>query len=148
MSINAGRTAIEVLLVEDNLADIQLTMEGLAEGNIRPHVNIVRDGEAAMEFLTRKGRYADAPRPQLILLDLNLPKKSGQEVLAELKSDPALKSIPVVVLSTSRAPLDIQISYGLHANCYLAKPSDIEEFSETVRLIEEFWLVHAELPVH
>jgi CheY-like chemotaxis protein len=148
MRVKVERSTIEVLLVEDNLADIQLTMEGLAEGNIRPHVNFVRDGEAAMEFLRRKGQYANAPRPQLILLDLNLPKKSGQEVLAELKSDAALKSIPVVVLTTSTAPLDIQVSYGLHANCYLAKPSDIEEFGETVRLIEEFWLVHAELPLH
>src|SRR5437867_1043762 len=140
MSIDAEKPAIEVLLVEDNLADIQLTMEGLAEGNVRPNVSIVRDGEDAMKFLKHEGRYSNAPRPQLILLDLNLPKKNGREVLAELKKNPDLKRIPVIVLSTSRAAKDIQATYGLHANCYLVKPSDIEEFSDTVRSIEQFWL--------
>jgi two-component system, chemotaxis family, response regulator Rcp1 len=147
MSTDAGKPAIiEVLLVEDNLADIQLTTEGLAEGKVRPNVSIVRDGEEAMEFLKQEGRYAGAPRPQLILLDLNLPKKNGREVLAELKKDPDLKRIPVIVLSTSRAPNDIQATYGLHANCYVVKPSDLEEFGNTVRSIEEFWLSRAQLP--
>src|SRR5881296_2021082 len=121
MSINADQPVIEVLLVEDNLGDIQLTMEGLAEGIVRPHVSVVRDGEEAMEYLKQQGRYSNAPRPRLILLDLNLPKKNGREVLAELKVDPALKTIPVVVLSTSKSEQDIQTSYGLHVNCYLVK---------------------------
>ena len=146
MSIDIQKPPIEVLLVEDNLADIQLTTEGLAEGNIRPNVTVVRDGEEAMKYLKRNGRYSEAPRPQLILLDLNLPKKSGREVLAELKQDPDLKCIPVLVLSTSRAPQDIQSSYRLHANCYLVKPSNIEEFGATVRSIEDFWLTRAKLP--
>src|SRR2546426_715461 len=98
------------------------------------------------KYLRQEDRYAIAPRPQLILLDLNLPKKNGREVLAELRQDPELKSIPVVVLSTSRAPLDIRMSYRLHANCYLVKPSDIEEFNATIRSIEEFWLSRAKLP--
>jgi CheY-like chemotaxis protein len=136
-----------VLLVEDNLADIQLTIEALAEGNIRPNLNVVRDGEEAMEYLRQNGHYAGAPRPQLVLLDLNLPRKNGREVLAELKEDPDLKSIPVLILSTSQAPQDIQESYGLHANCYLVKPSNIEEFGKTVKAIEDFWLTRAKLPV-
>ena len=125
-------------------------MDGLAEGTIRTHVTAVRDGEEAMKYLRQEDRYAIAPRPQPILLDLNLPKKNGREVLAELRQDPELKSIPVVVLgtctSTSRAPLDIRMSYRLHANCYLVKPSDIEEFNATIRSIEEFWLSRAKLP--
>src|ERR1041385_4658766 len=110
--------ALEVLLVEDNLADIQLTTDALAEGSIRPNLHVVRDGEAAIQYLKRDGKYANARRPHLVLLDLNLPKMNGREVLAELKQDPDLKRIPVLILSTSNASQDIEQTYDLHANCY------------------------------
>ena len=147
MTTDVQKPAVEVLLVEDNLADIQLTMEAFAEGSIRTNLNVVRNGEEAMEYLTRNGHYANTPRPQLILLDLNLENKNGREVLAELKEDPDLKCIPVLVLSTSQAPQDIQECYNLHTNCYLVKPSNIEDFGNTVRSIEEFWLTRVKLPV-
>ena len=139
--------AIEVLLVEDNLADIHLTTEAFAEGSIRPNLKVVRNGVEALEYLRRNGHHAKTSLPQLILLDLNLPKINGRELLSELKQDPDLKSIPVLVLSTSQAPQDIQECYNLHANCYLVKPSNIEDFGNTVRSIQEFWLTRVTLPV-
>jgi two-component system, chemotaxis family, response regulator Rcp1 len=137
---------IEILLVEDNPGDVRLTVEALREAKVHNRLSIVNDGEEAMAFLRRQGKYADAPRPDLILLDLNLPRKDGREVLAEVKSDPELRSIPVVILTTSQAEQDILRSYELHANCYVTKPVDLEQFMIVVRSIENFWLVVAKLP--
>ncbi len=137
---------IEILLVEDSPSDTELTVEALEEGKIYNHLSIVEDGVQALEFLRRQGAYADAPRPDLILLDLNLPRKDGREVLAELKSDPDLKLIPVVVLTTSRADEDVLKAYSLHANCYILKPVDFKQFVEVVKHIENFWLSVVKLP--
>ncbi len=136
----------EVLLVEDNPGDARLTLEALKEGKVLNRVSVVPDGVEAMAFLHREGPYADAPRPNLILLDLNLPKKDGREVLAEIKADPDLKRIPVVILTTSRAEEDIARTYDLHANCYITKPVDLDKFLEVVRSIEDFWLAFVQLP--
>jgi len=136
----------QVLLVEDNPGDVRLTQEALREGKLLNEVHVVSDGEEAMAFLRRHGPYADAPRPDLILLDLNLPKKSGREVLAEIKADPDLHRIPVVILTTSHAEEDIARSYNLHANCYVTKPVDLEQFISVIRSIENYWLVVVELP--
>lgn len=137
---------IEILLVEDNPADVRLTREALKEAKVRNQLHVVEDGVAAMEFLNRQGEYADAPRPDLILLDLNLPKKDGREVLEEIKQDDALKRIPVVVLTTSQAEEDIVKTYNLHANCYVTKPVDLDQFITIVRSIEDFWLTIVKLP--
>ena len=137
---------IEILLVEDNPADVRLTREALKEGIIVNNLSVVHDGVDAMAFLRRQGKYALAPRPDIILLDLNLPKKDGREVLAELKEDPNLRRIPVVVLTTSKAEQDILKAYDLHANCYVTKPLDLDEFMILVRSIEEFWLAVVRLP--
>jgi len=137
---------IEILLVEDNLGDVRLTMEALKDGKILNNLNVVMDGAEAMEFLRREGKYADAPRPGLILLDLNLPKKDGREVLAEIKGDPNLKCIPVVILTSSAAEQDIVKSYRLHANCYVTKPVDLDQFIDVVQSIENFWLTVVNLP--
>jgi CheY-like chemotaxis protein len=137
---------IEILLVEDSPSDTELTVEALEEGKIYNHLSIVEDGVQAMEFLHRKGSYSEAPRPDLILLDLNLPRKDGREVLAELKTDPSLKTIPVVVLTTSRADEDVLRAYSLHANCYILKPVDFKQFVEVVKHIENFWLSVVKLP--
>lgn len=137
---------IDILLVEDNPADVRLTQENFKEGKILNNLHVVKDGEEAMAFLHRKGKYADAVRPDLILLDLNLPKKDGREVLAEIKTDEELKSIPVVILTISKAEEDILKSYNLHANCYIIKPIDIEQFNKIVRSIEDFWLTLVKLP--
>jgi len=137
---------VHVLLVEDNPADVRLTREVLADGKITNTLHVVADGEEAMAFLRHKGPFASAPRPDLILLDLNLPKKDGREVLAEVKSDPSLKLIPVVILTTSRSDRDILESYNLHANCYISKPVDLLQFMEVVRTIEDFWLSIVRLP--
>jgi two-component system, chemotaxis family, response regulator Rcp1 len=137
---------IEILLVEDNLGDVRLTMEALKDGKILNNLNVVMDGVEAMAFLHRKGKYADAPRPGLILLDLNLPKKDGREVLAEIKSDPDLKCIPVVILTSSAAEQDIVKSYRLHANCYVTKPVDLDQFIDVVQSIENFWFTVVNLP--
>ncbi|HUU31511.1 MAG TPA: response regulator [Phycisphaerae bacterium] len=138
---------IHVLLVEDNPGDVRLTTEALREGKIPHHLHVVSDGVEAMAFLRREGPYADAPRPDLILLDLNLPKKDGREVLAEIKADENLKRIPVVVLTTSQAEEDILRTYELHANCYVTKPVDLQQFIAVIRAIEEYWLATARLPV-
>ena len=137
---------IKILLVEDNPGDVRLTKEALKEAKVRNQLSVVEDGVAAMEFLRREGGHADAERPDLILLDLNLPKKDGREVLEEIKQDDDLKRIPVVVLTTSRAEEDILKSYNLHANCYVTKPVDLDQFINIVKSIEDFWLTIVRLP--
>ncbi|MBV8758501.1 MAG: response regulator [Deltaproteobacteria bacterium] len=137
---------IEILLVEDNAADVRLTEEALREGKVRNNLHVARDGMEALEFLRRQGKYAKATRPDLILLDLNLPRRDGREVLAEIKDDPSLKMIPVVVLTTSSAEADILKSYKLHANCYITKPVDLEQFVSVVKSIDDFWLTVVRLP--
>ena len=137
---------IEILLVEDNAADVRLTEEALREGKVRNNLHVARDGMEALEFLKRQGKHAKATRPDLILLDLNLPRRDGREVLAEIKDDPDLKMIPVVVLTTSSAEADILKSYKLHANCYITKPVDLEQFVSVVKSIDDFWLTVVRLP--
>ena len=137
---------IEILLVEDNPGDVRLTQEALKEGKVRNHLSVVDDGAKAIEFLYNRGPYAQAPRPDLILLDLNLPKKDGREVLAEIKADPALRSIPVVVLTTSQADEDVVRAYDLHVNCYITKPIDLLQFLKVVQAMEDFWLTIVRLP--
>ena len=138
--------AVEILLVEDNPGDVGLAREAMRDGKIRNNLNVVGDGEAAMAFLRQEGKYADAPRPDLILLDLNLPKKDGREVLAELKADPNLRPIPVVVLSMSEAEDDILHAYDLCANCYITKPINLDQFIHVVQSVEEFWFSIVQLP--
>lgn len=138
--------AIEILLVEDNPGDVRLTEEALKEGKVVNRLNVVPDGVEALAYLRKEGEYASAETPDLILLDLNLPKKDGREVLAEVKEDPELRMIPVVVLTTSRDEQDILKSYDLHANCYITKPVDFEQFISVVRAIEDFWLSVVKLP--
>lgn len=137
---------IEILLVKDSAADVRLTMEALKEAKVANQLTVVDDGVKAMDFLRRNGCYSDAPRPDLILLDLNLPCKDGREVLAEIKADLVLRRIPVVVLTTSSAQEDILKAYDLHANCYITKPVDFRQFMVVVRAIEEFWLTIVKLP--
>ena len=138
--------SIQVLLVEDNPGDVRLTKEALKEGKMLNRVTVVGDGVEALSFLRRQGKYADAGQPDLILLDLNLPKKDGRQVLAEIKADPGLKRIPVVVLTTSSAEEDIFKTYDLHANCYVTKPVDLEQFMRVVKSIEDFWITVVKLP--
>lgn len=137
---------IEILLVEDNPGDARLTKEALKEGKVNNNLHIVRDGVEAMEFLRRANGYAKAPRPDLVLLDLNLPRKDGREVLAEMKEDPKLQLIPVIVLTTSEAEQDVVRTYELRANCYIPKPVDFDKFIQIVRTIEDFWLTIVRLP--
>lgn len=137
---------IEILLVEDNPGDVELTREALAEAKVRNRLHVVGDGVEALNFLRGKGPYTQAPRPDIILLDLNLPKKGGLEVLTELKGDPSLKEIPVVILTTSQAEEDIVKSYQQYANCYISKPVDFEAFMQVVRSLEDFWLAIVRLP--
>lgn len=137
---------IEILMVEDNPGDVRLTVEALKEGKVRNKLHVVEDGVEAMAFLRGEGEYADAPRPDLILLDLNLPRKDGREVLAEIKGDPNLRRIPVVVLTVSEANEDILKSYDLHANCYVTKPVDLDQFIVVVKSVEDFWLTIVKLP--
>ncbi|MAG36817.1 MAG: response regulator [Dehalococcoidia bacterium] len=146
MSANAPGTPIEMLLVEDNPDDVDLTIEALEDAKICNRLHVVSDGVAALAFLRREGDYAHAPRPDLILLDLNLPKKDGREVLAEIKRDPDLRRTPVVVLTTSSADEDILRAYDLHANCYITKPVDFEQFARVIHAIEDFWLTVVKLP--
>lgn len=140
------RRPIEILLVEDNEADALLTQEAFGEAKVANRLSVVEDGEQAMAFLRRQGSYRAAAHPDLILLDLNLPKKDGREVLAEIKADDHLKRIPVVVLTTSDAQVDVRRAYDLHANCYITKPVDFEQFLAVVESIEHFWLTVALLP--
>ncbi len=137
---------IEILLVEDNPGDVRLTLEVMKDARVRNHMSMVKDGVEALAFLRREGDFADAPRPDLILLDLNLPKKDGREVLADIKADPTLKRIPVVVLTVSKDEEDILKSYDLYANCYVTKPINMEQFIAVVRSIEDFWLTIVKLP--
>jgi CheY-like chemotaxis protein len=137
---------IEILLVEDNPADVRLTQEALKEGKVRNNLFVARDGVEAIEFLRRQGPHANATKPDLILLDLNLPRKDGREVLAEIKNDDNLRTIPVVVLTTSSAEADILKSYNLHANCYITKPVDLEQFVQVIKSIDDFWLTVVRLP--
>jgi chemotaxis family two-component system response regulator Rcp1 len=142
---NIGRAA-EFLLVEDNPGDVRLTCEALTESKVKNNLSIVGDGMEAMAFLHREGKYADAPRPDVILLDLNLPKKNGLEVLAEIKADANLKRIPVVIITSSEAEQDVLRTYDLHVNCYVNKPVDLEQFIKVVQSIETFWLTIVKLP--
>ncbi len=142
---NNGRP-VEILLVEDNEGDIGLVEEVFEEGRINNNLNITEDGEEAMEFLRKEGEFANSPRPDLILLDLNLPKKDGREVLEEIKDDENLRRIPVVVLTTSKAEKDILKSYDMHANSYITKPVDFDQFIKVIKSIEDFWLEVVKLP--
>jgi CheY-like chemotaxis protein len=137
---------LEILMVEDSLADVRLTKRALSKSRLPNHLHVVRDGVEAMAFVQRREPFAGAPRPNLILLDLNLPRKNGREVLAEIKADASLRSIPVVVLTTSLAPEDVRTCYQLHANCFLVKPVDLESYTATILAIEEFWLNRVKLP--
>ena len=137
---------IEILMVEDNPGDVRLAQEALKDAKVSNTLHVVEDGVAALDFLYRRGVYGAAPRPDLILLDLNLPRKNGREVLAEIKQDPQLKTIPVVILTTSQAEQDVLPAYSLHANCYITKPVDFVQFTKIVRTIEEFWLTIVALP--
>ncbi len=145
MNSSTGKP-INILIVEDNPGDARLIKEVLNEGKILNDLHIVKDGVEAMEFLHKRGEYAKAPRPDLIILDLNLPKKDGREVLAEVKSDQHLKSIPIVIMTTSNAEEDILKSYNLHANCYITKPLDFHQFVKVVESIENFWFSMVKLP--
>jgi CheY-like chemotaxis protein len=140
------KTSREILLVEDNPGDAKLALEALKVGRLRYEVHVVEDGEQALSFLRREGEYANAPRPDLILLDFNLPKKDGRQVLAEIKEDENLKRIPVVVFTVSKAEEDILSAYDLRANCYITKPLDIEQLFKIVRSVENFWLTVVRLP--
>jgi len=146
MNARLAGEPIRILLVEDNPGDARLTMEALLEAKVHNSVTVIEDGEEAMAYLRRRGRHADAPRPDIILLDLNLPKKDGREVLAEVKADPDLKRIPVVIMTTSTAEEDILRSYNLHANCYVTKPVDLDQFIKVVRALDDFWLSIVKLP--
>jgi CheY-like chemotaxis protein len=137
---------IEVLLVEDNPGDVRLTREALKEGKVHNNLHVAPDGVEALAFLRREGGYADAVRPDLILLDLNLPRKGGREVLEEIKGDPSLRHIPVVILTSSSAEQDIARAYDLHANCYISKPVDLDQFIMVVKSIEDFWFTVVKLP--
>jgi chemotaxis family two-component system response regulator Rcp1 len=148
MTAEMERTAppVEILLVEDNLGDARLTREALKEGKVYNSLHWVKDGVEALEFLHKTGRHQGAPRPDIILLDLNLPKKDGREVLQEIKADSDLQRIPVVILTTSKAEEDVLKTYALHANCYVTKPVDLEQFIRVVRSIDNFWLTVVTLP--
>jgi CheY-like chemotaxis protein len=146
MQIADTVTPIQILLVEDNPGDVRLTVEALKDAKVYNKLHVVEDGVLALEFLHQRGAYRDAPRPDLVLLDLNLPRKNGREVLADIKTDDRLKTIPVVILTTSQAEEDVLKAYSLHANCYITKPVDFIQFTNIVRTIEEFWLTIVLLP--
>jgi chemotaxis family two-component system response regulator Rcp1 len=139
---------IDILLVEDNAGDVRLTQEVLKDSKVRNNLVVATNGEEALACLRKQGKYRDTVRPDLILLDLNLPIKDGREVLAQIKEDPDLKRIPVVILTTSKAEEDIMRTYNLHANCYVNKPVDLEQFCGVVRSLEDFWLAIVKLPNH
>lgn len=146
MSNASQSKPIDILLVEDNPGDIRLTREAFKDGRIKNEINVVMDGEEAVLYLKKKDKYVNASTPDIILLDLNLPKKDGREVLAEIKSDPELKCIPVIILTTSSAQSDILNTYSNHANCYIMKPVDFNQFINVIRTIENFWLTIVKLP--
>lgn len=141
-----GGKPVEILLVEDKVADVRLTKEAFKEGKVLSNLSVVANGVEAVDFLRRKGKYANSPRPDLILLDLNLPKKNGREVLGDIKQDPDFKRIPVVVLTISKSEEDIMKSYNLHANGYISKPVGLDKFIEVVKSVEDFWLTIVKLP--
>ena len=141
-----GTTMIEILLVEDNPGDVDLTKAALRRCKVLNHVNVAMDGEEALAILRQQGKHAGAPRPHVVFLDLNLTKKSGIEVLADIKSDPSLRQIPVVIMTSSKAEEDIVRSYDCHANCYIYKPVDLDEFRKVVQAIENFWFTLVLLP--
>jgi len=143
---NCMSKTVEILLVEDNPGDARLAMEAFKDARVANNLSIVGNGEAALAFLHQQGAYESAPRPDLILLDLNLPRKSGREVLQEIKTDPLLHHIPVVILTTSEAEEDVAHAYHLNANCFITKPVDLEQFFRVVRTIEDFWLTVVRLP--
>jgi len=146
MSYRQEGRPVRILLVEDNPADVRLTREAMKEAKVRNELSVAQDGEDALAFLHKQGKHADAKRPDVILLDLNLPRKSGLEVLKEIKEDDELKRIPVVVITSSKAEQDIVRTYNLHANCYVTKPVDLNQFLEVVKSIEDFWLSIVRLP--
>jgi chemotaxis family two-component system response regulator Rcp1 len=141
-----GISPVDLLLVEDNPGDVRLTKVALKDAKLKINMHVVGDGMEAMAFLHKQGKYASSPRPDLIMLDLNLPKKDGRQVLAEIKEDPDLKRIPVVIVTTSKAEEDILKTYNLHANCYVTKPLDLDQFIAVVQSIEQFWLTIVKLP--
>lgn len=142
----ANAYAITVLLVEDNPGDVRLTLEAFKDAKLHLQIHVVNDGVEALDFLYRRGKYPDSPRPDLILLDLNLPRKNGRDVLAEIKGSPTLRTVPVVILTTSSSDMDIESSYLLHANCYISKPVDLQGFLTVVNRIENFWFAVVKLP--
>ena len=146
MNSSRGGRPIQILMVEDNPDDIELTVEALKDARVANHLTVVQDGEEALSYLRCRGKYAQAIRPDLILLDLNMPRKNGRDVLRDIKNDPKLKRIPVVILTTSQAEEDILHTYDLHANCYITKPVDFNQFLKVVRSIEDFWLTVVKLP--
>ncbi len=146
MSGSSTGRPIEILLVEDNPGDVRITRDALKDGKVLNHLHVVEDGESAMKFLRREAGSADAPRPDLILLDLNLPKKDGREVLREIKEDPDLHDIPIVVLTISRDEEDVGRAYDLNCNCFITKPVDLDQFYRAVRSIKNFWLTVVALP--
>ena len=137
---------VEILLIEDNSGDVLLTKEAFEEIDFRDNINVARDGEEALDYLYKRGIYQNAVRPDLIMLDLNLPRKDGREVLEVIKNDPQLKTIPVIVLTTSKSDRDIRISYESHANCYIVKPVKFEEFLEIIKFVVDFWINLVKLP--
>jgi chemotaxis family two-component system response regulator Rcp1 len=137
---------IDILLVEDSVTDVMLAEEALEMSKVSNQLHVVKDGVEAMAFLRREGQYAESPRPDLVLLDLNMPRKDGREVLAEVKADASLRQIPIVVLTTSQAEQDVLKAYGLHANCYISKPVDFDQFVAAIQAIEQFWLTVVILP--
>ena len=143
---NVAVRPVEILLVEDSAGDVELMEEGLKEGKVLHHLNVARNGVEAIKFLRRQGKYTDAAEPDIILLDLNMPRKDGREVLQEIKDDNQLKHIPVVILTTSQAEQDILKSYQLHANSYITKPVDLAQFFEVIKTLEDFWFVVVRLP--
>lgn len=146
MTTNDTMHPIEILLVEDNPGDARLAKEALKESKLKNNLYIADDGVEAMNFLRKKGKYKSMPRPDLVILDLNLPKKDGREVLSDIKNDDDLKRIPVVILTISQAEEDILKSYNLHANCFISKPIDLDQFIKVVKSIEDFWLTIVKLP--
>lgn len=146
MNFKGSGNPIDILLVEDNPGDVRLTQEAFKAGKIRNNLYVVRDGDEALDFLYRRNSYNDAPIPDMILLDLNLPKRDGRDILEEIKSKDPLRRIPVVVLTTSKADEDVLRSYNLHANCFITKPIELDEFFKVIRMIENFWLTVVKLP--